>query len=132
MSAATARALEETPRRNFPRQPINVPVDLIALRSGVPENLPGRLTDISELGVGAIVAGEMAAGQSVAVELRLPNVGTPVRTRAMVRHQSRLRCGLQFGGLSAEQREMIRYWVQRSAAQPAIVAAIVKEETRGV
>ena len=33
----------------------------------------------------------------------------------MVRYQSRLRCGLEFVGLSVEQREMIRYWVYRSA-----------------
>jgi hypothetical protein len=28
----------------------------------------------------------------------------------LVRYQTRLRCGLEFAGLSAEQREMIRYW----------------------
>jgi len=117
MSAATARAFEVTPQRNFPRQPINVPLDLIALRSGVPENLPGRCTDISEVGVGAVVAGEMAAGQQVAVELRLPHVGVPVRARALVRYQSRFRYGLEFVGLSAEQRSMIRYWVHRAASQ---------------
>ncbi|MFZ0797276.1 MAG: TonB family protein [Terriglobales bacterium] len=130
MSAATAPAFERRPRRFSPRQPINVPVDLIALRSGVPENLPGRCTDISEVGVGAVVAGEMATGQHVAVELRLPNVGVPVRARALVRYQSRLRCGLEFVGLSAEQRDMIRYWIYRSAAQP-MVPAIVKDEKGG-
>jgi len=118
MSAATSMALEKTPRRVFPRYPINVPLDLIALRSGVPENLPGRCTDLSEAGVGAVVAGELAAGQHVAVELRLPNVGVPVRARALVRYQSRLHCGFEFIGLTVEQREMIRYWVYRSAAQP--------------
>jgi hypothetical protein len=110
MSAATAMALEKAPRRVGFRKPINVPLDLIALRSGVPENLPGRCIDISETGVGAVVAGELSAGQQVAVELRLPNVGVPVRARALVRYQSRLRCGLEFVGLSAELREMIRYW----------------------
>jgi TonB family protein len=118
MSAATAPAFEETPRRVFSRHPINVPLDLIALRSGIPENLPGRCTDLSEAGVGAVVAGELATGQQVAVELRLPNVGVPVRARALVRYQSRLRCGLVFVGLAVEQQEMIRYWVYRSAAQP--------------
>ncbi|HKM85714.1 MAG TPA: TonB family protein [Terriglobales bacterium] len=127
MSAATALALETTPQRNFPRYPINVRVDLIALRSGVPENLPGRCTDISEVGVGAVVAGQMAAGQQVAVELRLPNVGVPVRARALVRYQSRLRCGLEFVGLSVEQREMIRYWVYRAASQ----AVDSREKTGG-
>ena len=117
MSAVPSPVFDETPQRIFPRHRINVPLDLIALRSGVPENLPGRCTDISESGVGAVVAGELATGQQVAVELRLPNVGLPVRARALVRYQSRLRCGLEFAGLTAEQREMIRYWVYRSTAQ---------------
>jgi len=115
MSAATALAFEKSPRR-VSRHPVNIPLDLIALRSGVPENLPGRCTDLSEAGVGAVLAGELSAGQQVALELRLPNVGVPVRVRALVRYQSRLRCGLEFVGLSVEQREMIRYWAYRSAA----------------
>jgi TonB family protein len=116
MSAATALAFEKSPRR-VSRHPVNIPLDLIALRSGVPENLPGRCTDLSEAGVGAVLAGELSAGQQVAIELRLPNVGVPVRVRALVRYQSRLRCGLEFVGLSVEQREMIRYWAYRSAAE---------------
>ncbi len=125
MSAATALALEETPQRNFPRHPITVSVDLVAWQSGAPEILPGRCTDISEAGVGAVVAGEMAAGQQVAVELRLPNVGVPLRAQALVRHQSRLACGLEFVGLAAEQRAMIRYWLQRFAPEPPTVPEIV-------
>jgi hypothetical protein len=119
MSAATAPVFEKYPRRVSARHPINVPLDLIALRSGVPENFPGRCTDISEAGVGAMVAGELAAGQQVAIELRLPNVGVPIRVRALVRYQSQLRCGLEFVGLTVEQREMIRYWAYRSTSEPA-------------
>jgi TonB family protein len=118
MSAVPAPAFDQEPRRAFPRHLINVPLDLIALRSGLPENFPGRCTDISETGVGAVVAGELSAGQRVAVELRLPNVGVPLRARALVRYESRLHCGLEFVGLSLEQREMIRYWAYRSASQP--------------
>src|ERR1700683_80283 len=117
MSAAPSRVFR-TPQRGFSRHPISVPLDLIALRSGVPENLPGRCTDISEAGVGAVVAGELAPGQQVAVELRLPNVGVPVRVRALVSYQFRLHCGLEFVGLSAEQREMIRYWAYTSGLVP--------------
>jgi TonB family protein len=128
MSAARSPVFEEAPERGFPRHPMNVPLDLIALRSGVPENLPGRCTDISEAGVGAVVAGELVAGQQVAVELRLPNVGVPVRARALVRYQSRLRCGFEFVGLSVEQREMIRYWIYRSASEPIEFRDFKKEE----
>ena len=122
MSAAPLPAFEETPQRRFPRHPINVPLDLIALRSGIPDNLPGRCTDISETGLGAVVAGELVAGQQVAVELRLPNVGVPVRARSLVRYQTGLRCGLEFSNLTVEQREMIRYWVLRSSAGSVPVA----------
>jgi TonB family protein len=127
MSAARAPVLEKTRERVFPRHPINVTLDLITLRSGVPDNLPGRCTDISEAGVGAVVAGELAAGLQVAVELRLPNVGVPVRARALVRYQSHLRCGFEFVGLSVEQREMIRYWIYRSASEPAELRDFTKD-----
>lgn len=113
MSAAVSPALEKVQRRISSRHSIHVPLDVIALRSGVPENLPGRCTDLSEGGVGGMVAGELSAGQHVAVELRLPNVGVPVRARARVRYQGNLRCGFEFIGLPIEQREMIRYWAYR-------------------
>jgi TonB family protein len=128
MSAAPSLALEKTQRRACPRRPVHVPLDVIALRSGVPENLPGRCTDLSESGVGAVIAGELVPEQQVAVELRLPNFGVPVRARALVRYQSRLCCGLEFTGLSAEQRAMIRYWAGRSASAPLDFRDLRKEE----
>jgi TonB family protein len=117
MSAAPSLALEKVQRRACSRHPVGVTLDVAVLRSGIPENLPGRCIDLSENGVGAIIAGELLPDQHVAVELRLPNVGVPVRARALVRYQEQLRCGLQFVGLPVEQREMIRYWLYRSAAQ---------------
>jgi TonB family protein len=128
MSAVPSLALEKTQRRAYPRRPVHVPLDVIALRSGVPENLPGRCIDLSETGVGAVIAGELVPDQQVAVELRIPNVGVPVRARALVRYQSRLRCGLEFTGLSAEQRAMIQYWVDRSASTPVDVRDLKEEE----
>ena len=118
MCAAPAPAMEKAERRGFPRLAINVPLDVIALRSGVPEDLPGRCTDLSEDGVGAMVAGELSIGQQVAVELRLPNVGVPLRARALVRYQGRLHYGFEFVGLAPDQREMIRYWTHRLGSWP--------------
>ncbi|MFY9561147.1 MAG: TonB family protein [Terriglobales bacterium] len=112
-----APALESASRRRFFRRALNVPLDVIALRSGIPNDMPGRCTDLSEAGMGAIVAGELAPGQPVAIELRLPNVGLPVRARARVRYQDRLHCGFQFVGLAVEQREMIRYWASQIVPQ---------------
>jgi TonB family protein len=117
MSAAPLLSLDTVPQRATPRRPLFVPLDVIALRSGIPESLPGRCMDLSEAGVGAVVAGELIPGQQVVVELRLPNMGLPVNARALVRYQQRLRCGLQFVGVTPEQREMIRYWASRVPAK---------------
>ncbi len=113
MSSASSSAIREPSRRVFPRYALSVPVELKALRSGIPEDLPGRCTDISETGLGAVIAGELSSGQQVAIELRLPRVGLPVRARAIVRYQKRLHCGLELVGLSPDQRDMIRYWIHR-------------------
>lgn len=129
MSAAPSMRLDASSQRGTPRRPLFVPLDVIVLRSGIPENLPGRCTDLSEGGVGAVIAGELIMGQQVALELRLPNMGVPVRSRALVRYQQRLQCGLQFVGLTLEQREMIRYWVSRV---PAKTVEELQEEAKPV
>jgi len=121
-SASAASGPEIGSRRLGLRHNIEVALDVIVLRSGIPDSIPGRCTDISEGGIGAAVAGELALNQPVAIELKLPNVAVPLRVRASVRHHSRLHCGLQFVNLSAEQREMIRYWVHRREAQVEIAA----------
>jgi TonB family protein len=122
MSAAAAMALKPSEARRFSRQPISVPLDVIVLRSGVPENLPGRCLDLSEGGVGAMVAGELSVGQHVAVELRLPDVGVPLRARARVRYQGKLRCGFEFAGLPREQHEMVHYWAHRTSPHSIRIA----------
>jgi TonB family protein len=128
MSAVASSAFNQTFRRAFPRRPINVPVDLIALRCGVPESVPGRCTDISESGLGAVIAGELSPGQQVAIELRLPHVGMPVRARALVRYQSQLHCGLELVGLSRDQQDMIRYWLHQPARNPALSKISSREQ----
>jgi TonB family protein len=127
MAAPSLMPWNQASRRSLPRYAIDVSLDVVALQSGIPYNMPGRCCDLSESGLGAVVAGELLAGQSVALELRLPNVGLPVRARAQVRYQERMRCGLQFVGLSVEQREKIRYWASQNAAR--VVASEAAAET---
>jgi protein TonB len=100
----------------MPRFVIQTPVDLTVLRSGVPDTVPGRAVNVCEHGLAAIVAGELVTGESVAVELELPPLPEPLRTRALVRYQDRLRCGLEFVALSAEQRASIRDWAREARA----------------
>jgi hypothetical protein len=62
-----------------------------------------------------MLAGELAPGDVVGVAFRVPEVEAPIRTRAQVRHQARLQCGLSFVGLSAEQQMIIERWSRRMA-----------------
>ena len=119
----------------MPRYLMQAPVDLTVLRSGVPDTLPGRSVNVCERGAAAIVAGELIAGEAVGVELRLPLLAEPLRTRAVVRYQDRLRCGLEFISLSAEQRASIRDWAKEAKApaeETSFAAAVNPTEKKGI
>jgi hypothetical protein len=96
-------------RRVAPRRKVAVPLNVTILRSGVPDAVPGRSVDVGEGGIGAVLAAELFPGELVGVEFRLPNAGS-VLAKARVCYQERLRCGLQFLSISAEQREMLGAW----------------------
>jgi protein TonB len=98
---------------------MQAPLDITVLRSGIPDTVPGRSVDVCECGIAAVLAGELVAGETVGVEVRLPSAG-PLRARAMVRNQDQLRCGLEFVGLSTAQRAAIRNWAKESKAETGI------------
>lgn len=103
-------------RRRVPRFVVQAPLDVTVLRSGIPDTVPGRSVNLGERGIAAMMAGELVAGETVGVELRLPLAVDPLRARALVRYQDKLRCGLEFVGLSAEQRASIRDWAKDTKA----------------
>jgi len=103
-------------RRRVPRFALQTPLDVTVLRSGLPDTMPGRSLNLCERGIAAMMAGELLPGETVGVEVRLPLAGEHLRARAMVRYQDKLRCGLEFVGLSAEQRASIRDWAKDAKA----------------
>jgi len=48
--------------------------------------VPGRSVNVCERGIAAMLAGELVPGETVGVEVRLSQVASPLRMRAMVRH----------------------------------------------
>lgn len=96
---------------------MQAPLDVTVLRSGVPDTLPGRALNVCERGIAAVLAGEVTPGESVGVEVRLSPTTEPLRTRATVRYQNKLRCGLEFVAISAEQRSTIREWAKERKAE---------------
>ena len=98
--------------RRVPRYKLAVPLELTVLRSGIPDNIPGRTLEMGEGGLGVVAASQLHLGESVRVEFLLPHTTTPVRATAVVRYQRALGFGLQFLRLPIEQQSIIRYWTR--------------------
>jgi TonB family protein len=103
-----------TNSRRVPRCPLAVPVRVTVQGPTTAYGIPGRSLDLGEGGIAAVLAGEVRTGDAVGVEFLLPELGLGLQTKAVVRHQADLRCGLEFYGLSIEQQAMIRRWTRKS------------------
>src|SRR5580658_6987323 len=129
--ATGARAIgwNGTSRRREPRFPLHAVLDVTVLRSGIPDTVPGRALNLCERGIAAMLAQELVPGEAVAIEVQLTDVAAPLRTRAIVRYQDKLCSGLEFMGLSANQRAAIRKWAKeveteiKVSANPAFATA---------
>jgi TonB family protein len=91
-------------------------VEVTVLRSGIPQNLPGRLVDGGMGGLSVVLAGNVHIGESIGIEFSLPNVSELLQARARVRYQDRVRCGLEFSTLNPAKLEMIRQWAETGHA----------------
>jgi TonB family protein len=105
---AQSQEWKGTSRRRVERFELTTPVDVTVLRSGVPDTVPGRSVNVCEIGIAAMLSAELLPGETVGIEVQLPASAEPLRARAVVKYQDKLRCGLEFLGLSAEEVEAIR------------------------
>jgi TonB family protein len=108
MAEEEAKERTEPSRRRHERFDLKAPLDVTVLRSGIPDIVPGRTVDASEDGLAAMLAGELTPGETVGLQVQLPAMPDPLRTRARVKYQEKLRCGLEFLWLSNEEREALR------------------------
>jgi len=122
-STPQSQGWERPSRRRAVRYTVEAPLDVTVLRSGIPDTVPGRTVNLGEGGIAAVLAGEFLPGETVGVEVRLPLATVPLRTRAVVRHHDKLSSGMEFVGLSVEQRAAIRSlaagWA-RAEAEPEV------------
>jgi len=122
-AGAQIRGWSGASRRRVPRFQVQAPLDVTVLRSGIPDTVPGRSVNMCERGIAAVLAGELVPGESVGIEVQLPQAQDSLRTRAMVKYQDKLRCGLEFVGLSAEQRAAIRDWAKEAKPEAEVSMA---------
>jgi c-di-GMP-binding flagellar brake protein YcgR len=88
--------------RRYPRALFSIPIKLRHLVTGGVQTSRGITLDISEGGLGALVQGDLRPGETVELDLSLPEQA--LSAVAIVRHSSQVRSGFEFLGLTAEER----------------------------
>jgi PilZ domain-containing protein len=83
-------------------------MDQRLLLRGAGSTLHGRTKDISENGLGAVVAGELNTNETLELEFYLPGKLNPVKLAAEVRYHQGFQYGFQFMDINDQQRNMIR------------------------
>jgi len=94
-------------RRRYPRHRADLPVRLTALCEKGYADITGRCSDIGRGGVGAVLTGEVPAGEVVSIEFRLAPSAALLTTRAIVRYQRGFSHGLEFLSPSAEVQGVV-------------------------
>lgn len=115
-------------RRRHSRYELTCPVEIAVLRSGIPQNLPGRIVDAGVGGISVVLSGDLYPGESIGVEFQLADAPSMIQARARVRYQDRLRCGIEFSTVSPEKLELVRRWTDqrhRVMVSPADTIRIV-------
>lgn len=129
MTSGQKRDWEGPSRRRVPRFELQAPVDVTVVRSGMPNTVPGRSTNLGERGIAAVIAGELVPGETVEVEIKLSPTAEPLQMHAIVRHHDELRCGLEFVAMTAEQRAVVREWA-RDPKLEGTVGGVAKAEKK--
>lgn len=100
-------------RRRHSRYELTCPVEVTVLRSGIPQNLPGRIVDAGLGGISVVLSGDLYPGESIGVEFHLAGAPAGVQARARVRYQDRIRCGIEFSTVSPDKLELVRLWTDQ-------------------
>lgn len=101
--SASPRSAKGTQRH--PRLLLSAPIRLHHLVPGGVRFTNGITLDISEGGLGALVKSSLRVGETVSLELELPDY--ELKAVGIVRHSSSSRSGFEFLGLTPEERERI-------------------------
>jgi hypothetical protein len=88
-------------RRRWPRKAMDSSLTVIAKTDGKEKRFQGRVFDISQNGLGAIIFDILNPGQRVTLDFELCGDVT-VRIDAIVRHRKGSRCGFEFQSIPPE------------------------------
>ena len=111
MSAKPGRAFTSAPGRRLRRTPryrSSFPVLVKLLAAGRYESLQAHCKDLSEAGIGVLLAAELASGEVVSLNFALPGLPIPWEVRSVLRHRRGYHYGFEFFSLTSEQTGVLK------------------------
>jgi hypothetical protein len=103
---STEQAGQRERRRGY-RAPLDQRLTVNAVIQGKPAVLYGRVIDISELGLGAVISGSLERGDQVMLEVNLGAGADVLCLNAVIRYARGFRHGFEFLGLAAAERKRL-------------------------
>ena len=93
--------------RRWPRYKLEVPLRILAQKSGKTVIVQGRGNELNEGGMAVFAGLELALEEEVAVEFTPPYSGQPIRVRAIVRDRKGYSYGMEFLGLTIDDHQNV-------------------------
>ena len=115
MSSTPGKALQNAPnrrRRRCPRYRCEFPVALSVFSGDQHLQLHAHCRDLSQGGIGVLVAADLAMGEVASLSFSLPGAQQPWDVRAVLRYRRGYHYGLEFLSLSDRQGKTLQGYLQ--------------------
>ncbi|MFZ0136696.1 MAG: PilZ domain-containing protein [Candidatus Sulfotelmatobacter sp.] len=113
MPASTPKSAFDRRRRRYPRYGADFRVTVIHLLGDKYQKLEGHCRDLSEAGIGLLLAAELDGGEVTGLSFLLPGLELSWEVRAVVRYRRGYQYGFEFLSLTGAQHEALKTYVQK-------------------
>ncbi len=103
----TNNTTSERRRRRHARYYAHFPVGVTLLGGDGYKRIEAHCKDLSEAGIGILVADELVLGEVASLEFSLPEAPSPWEVRAVLRHRRGYHYGFEFLSLTRPQTGML-------------------------
>lgn len=98
-------------RRRHPRYRANFQVTASYLAGNQYKKFEGHCSDLSESGLGMLLATDIGNGEVVGLNFSFPGANKGMELRAVVRYRRGYHYGFEFLSITAEQRESVKTYL---------------------
>ncbi len=106
----------ERRRRRYPRYYAEFPVTVTILIGSQYQNLQGHCKDVSEAGIGLLIASDLTTGEVASLGFQLPGAAGAWEVRAVLRYRRGYHYGFEFLMLEPERTKYLQEYVQKLPA----------------